>query len=122
MSNVTLTSGSQPRYMSFGAGVLSTTTAIASNGIYKESPYSTFQAIITGTGAVTATVDLQGSNEPATFAGTKANWVSLGTPLSLSGTTTDTKGLVSTSTWRYVRANVSAISGTGATVEVLMGV
>jgi len=121
MSNtVFIKSGEQPRYFAFG-GVNSTTTVAASSSIYKESPWSTFQAIVTGTGAVTATVLIQGSNQTATFIGDKSNWVTIDT-YTLSGTTTATNGSTSVSTWRYVRANVTAITGTSATVEVIMGV
>jgi hypothetical protein len=118
MADMFLKSGEQPRYFAFSA-VLSTTAIAASSPTYKESPYSTFQAIVTGTGSVGATVVIQGSNEPATFNGTKSNWVTIDT-YTLSGTTTATSGSTSTSVWRYVRANVTAISGTGATVEVIM--
>ncbi len=99
------------------------TTAVPTNGtpIYKDSPYAAFQAIVTGTGAVSATVLIQGSNEEATWLGTKSNWITIGT-ISLSGTTTATDGLTTIAPWKYMRASVTAISGTGATVEVLMGV
>ena len=118
MSDVSIKSGEQPRYCSF-SGVNSATTTVASSPIMKESPWSTFQAIVTGTGTVGATVVMQGSNETATFNGTKTNWVTINT-FTLTGTTTATDGYTSVSTWRYVRANITAISGTGATVEVIM--
>jgi len=120
MNTVFIKSGEQPRYFAW-SGVLSRTTTGASSPTYKESPWSTFQAIVTGTGTVTATVLIQGSNETDTFIGDKANWVTIDT-YTLSGTTTATNGSTSVSTWRYVRANVTAITGTGATVEVIMGV
>ena len=120
MSDVKIKSGEQPRYFAF-SGVLSTTATGASTPLYKESPWSTFQAIVTGTGTVGATVVIQGSNEDATFNGTKTNWVTIDT-YTLSGTTTATNGSTSVSTWRYVRANVTAISGTSATVEIIMGI
>jgi hypothetical protein len=120
MANMFIKSGEQPRYFAF-SGVNSTTIVAASSPIYKESPWSTFQAIVTGTGAVSATVIIQGSNQEATFNGTKSNWVTIDT-YSLTGTTTATNGSTSISTWRYVRANVTVISGTSATVEVIMGV
>lgn len=92
------------------------TTTGAQSQIYKDSPYSTFQATVTGTGAVTATVNIEvsldGTNWCATPAGT----------ITLSGTTTASDGFTTASSWKYVRANVTAISGTGATVVVLMGV
>jgi len=120
MSDVKIKSGEQPRYFAF-SGVNSTTATGASSPIYKESPWSTFQAIVTGTGTVGATVVMQGSNEDATYNGTNSNWVTINT-FTLSGTTTATDGYTSVSTWRYVRANVTAISGTSATVQVIMGV
>lgn len=120
MSDMFIKSGEQPRYFAF-SGVNSATTVVASSPIYKESPYGTFQAIVTGTGAVTATVSIQVSNETDTFNAAKTNWITLGT-ISLSGTTTATDGFTTVCPWRYVRANVTAVSGTSATVETIMGV
>jgi len=73
-----------------------------------------FQATVTGTGAVTATVAIQVSNDDT-------NWITLGT-ITLSGTTSATDGFTSDAPWGYVRANVTAISGTGAAVTATMGV
>ena len=94
-------------------GVTSTSTG---NGVYKDSPFATFQATVIGTGTVTATVQIQCSND-----GT--NWCStvLGT-ITLSGTTSSADGFTTQAPWKFVRAVVTAISGTGATVQVLMGV
>jgi hypothetical protein len=77
----------------------------------------TFQATVTGTGAVTATVRIQVSND-------KTTWIdSTTTPhVALSGTTTATDGYNMNAKWAYVRAVLDAISGTGATVSVFMGV
>lgn len=72
----------------------------------------TFQAVVTGSGAVSATVLIQVSNNPSV-----QGWITLGT-ITLSGTTTDTDGFASEATWAYYRANVTAISGTGAAVTV----
>lgn len=118
--DVYIKSGELPRYFRFGT-VNNTTTTAQSLAIYKESPYATFQGIVTGTGAVGATIVILASNEDATGQGTKANWVTLGT-ITLTGTTTASDGFTSTAPWRYVSANVTAVSGTGATVEVIMGV
>lgn len=98
-----------------GAGL--TATGVTPR-IYKDSPYATFQAYgatTASTGA--ATVVIEGSNvdDPNTF-------VSLGTLTLTLGTTTSAAGLATTAPWKYVRANVSSISGTGATVYVTMGV
>ena len=120
MSDVFIKSGEQPRYLAW-SGVTSTTSTGASSPIFKESPYSAFQAIVTGTGTVTGTINIDVTNEDATAQGTKSNWITIGT-ITLSGTTTATDGFTTVAPWRYVRANVTAISGTGATVQILMGV
>ena len=112
MSNVWLKCGKVYNLFT-DAGVTSTG---AGNAVFKDSPAATFQAIVTGTGAVTATVNIEVSNDGS-------NWLStaLGT-ISLSGTTTANDGFTSSAPWKYVRANLTAVSGTGATVKVLMGV
>lgn len=74
----------------------------------------TFQSYISGTGAVTATVLIEGSNDAV-------GWVLLQTH-TLSGTTTDVAGVPSSAQWEFVRARLTAISGTGAAVTVTMGV
>jgi len=120
MSDVFIKSGEQPRYFAF-SGVTSTTATGASSPIYKESPYSSFQGLIKGTGTVTATIAVQVTNEDATANGTNSNWITMST-ITLSGTTTATDGFTTIAPWRWVRVNVTAISGTGATVQAIMGV
>lgn len=120
MSDVFIKSGEQPRYFAF-SGVNSATATGASSPIYKESPYSSFQAIINGTGTVGATIAIQVTNEDDTANGIKSNWITMST-ITLSGTTTATDGFTTIAPWRWVRCNVSAISGTGAIVQVIMGV
>ena len=123
MSDVFIKSGEQPRYFRFGTDNYTSTAAPTnSSPIYKESPYSSFQAIATATsGTVTGTVLIQVSNEDATFQGTKSNWITIAT-ITLSGTTTATDGFTTIAPWRYVRASATAISGTNAIIEVIMGV
>lgn len=118
--NVYIKSGDQPRYLAW-SGVNSTTATGASAAIYKESPYGAFQAIVTGTGAVTATINIDVSNEELTGQGTNSNWITMGT-ITLSGTTSATDGFNTICPWRFVRANVTALTGTGAKVQVIMGV
>lgn len=72
-----------------------------------------FQAVVVGTGAQTATIVIEVSLD-----GT--NVVTLGT-ITLSGTTTATDGFATTAVWPFVRARVSAVSGTGATIQVYAG-
>lgn len=102
--------------MPVNGSATSTTTTGTGDAHYKDAPKTTFQAIVAGTGAVTATVVFDCSNN-----GT--NWCStaLGT-ISLSGTTSATDGFTTDAPWKYVRARVTAISGTGASVTVLRGV
>lgn len=69
-----------------------------------------YQATIAGTGAVSATVTIQGSCD-----GT--NWVTIGSALSLSGSGSDTKAQESVYPWPQVRAVLASLSGTGATVN-----
>ncbi|TXG77634.1 hypothetical protein E6Q11_02575 [Candidatus Dojkabacteria bacterium] len=73
----------------------------------------TFQATVTGTGAVTATVLVEVSNNNVDF-------ITLGT-ITLSGTTSSTDGFASEAPWAWYRGNVSAISGTGAAVTLIAG-
>lgn len=84
---------------------------------YKDSPEATFQGIVSGTGAVTATIAIEfsndGANPLATVAGT----------ITLSGTSPQTDGFTTTAApWKWWRATVTNITGTGATVQVYHGV
>jgi hypothetical protein len=92
------------------------TTTGAGNLLYKDSPTTTFHGIVTGTGAVTATITIEYSNDGVNVLST------VGGTITLSGTTTSSDGFTSSAPWKFVRANVTAISGTGATVQVWMGV
>ena len=97
--------------------VLGPTSAVGTGPkTYKETPKGAFQAILTGTGALTATVVVDVSND-----GT--NWCStaLGT-INLSGNDAVADGFVGDAPWMFVRARVTALTGTGASVQVLMGV
>lgn len=76
-------------------------------------PGATIHATVTGTGSVAATVVVQVGN-------IQNQWLDLGT-LSLSGTTTATQGLALDAHWVYIRVNITVLTGTGATVDVVMG-
>lgn len=65
----------------------------------------------TSTGA--ATVLIQVSNDGV-------NYITLGTITLTLGTSVTSDGFAAANTWEYYRANLSAISGTGATVSVYM--
>lgn len=74
----------------------------------------TFQATVTGDGAVTATVEIEASNDAV-------GWISAGT-ITLTGNNVASDGFPSTTMWAHVRARLAAITGTNATVSVSMGV
>lgn len=77
----------------------------------------TVTAHVQGTGAVTATVKVEVTNDP-TLA---SSWITA-TTINLSGTTTAADGqLIPAEKWAYYRANLTAVSGTAATVNVVMG-
>ena len=115
MSNVRITSGTVKEVV--GA----TTTAFTANEtgrwVYKDSPISSYQATLTGTGALTATVTMECSND-----GVYPLSTVLGT-ISLSGTTAVSDGFVtSNAPWKWVRAVVTTLTGTGASVTITQGV
>lgn len=74
----------------------------------------TFFGVVAGTGALTGTVLIQVSND-------NVNWLTLGT-INLSGTTVAQDGFASSANWTFFRANVTAITGTGATINVFAGI
>lgn len=77
------------------------------------TPVRTYSATVSGTGAVSATVIIYGSNEGIA-------WNDLGT-ITLSGTTNAMDGFPSVAPWQWIRADLTAISGTRAIVTAVMG-
>jgi hypothetical protein len=73
----------------------------------------TFTAGVTGTGSVSATVVIEVS-------AVNGLWSTFRT-ITLSGTTSAVDGFYANAPWPFVRARVTAISGTGATVNVAVG-
>lgn len=88
----------------------SQTTVAAGAALPLSGAYHTFQGAVTGTGTLSATVVVECSNDAS-------NWLELGT-LTLADDTPD--GFAIAAPWAFVRARVSAISGTGAAVTVLV--
>jgi hypothetical protein len=74
----------------------------------------TFQASVSGSGAVTATVIFEVSNDPIAH-----GWALVGT-ITLTGTNSDTAGFSMSAPWANVRARVTGISGSGAKINVTM--
>lgn len=94
------------------------TTTGVSGAFTVENIYQTFQARGTttaGSGSATIKIEVCNFDSPAT-----ADWITLGTITLTLGTTSTTDGFSKTAAWDKVRANVSAISGTGASVDVIM--
>jgi hypothetical protein len=75
---------------------------------------STVQAIVTGIGAVSATVIIQYSND-------SIGWID-GATITLTGTDTATDGFATEAAWVYARANLTALIGTNAAVTVTMAI
>ena len=74
----------------------------------------TFHAKVVGTGAVTATVIIQVSNDGTTWIDTTTS-----PHIALSGTTSDADGFSMIAKWSYVRAYVNAITGDGWTALIV---
>lgn len=75
----------------------------------------------TSAGAGAATIVIEGSNLPAPVTSTRVDWVTLGTITLTLATTRTGDGFASQARWRHVRAYVSAISGTDASVSSYVG-
>lgn len=71
-----------------------------------------FSGRVAGTGAVTATIRVEVSNDGTTYLPQK--------DIVLSGTTSAADGFAAEANWPYVRGNVIAISGTGAAATLKM--
>ena len=96
------------------AGV--TTAPTTCTRIYKDAPKATIQASgSTTAGSGSATIVIEVSNDDT-------NWITAGTITLTLGTTSTTDGFTTDAPWKYIRARVTALSGTGASVTALMGV
>jgi len=90
------------------------TTNITGPWVFKDAPNTGIQATVVGVGAVGATVTIQVSND-----GVNAVTTAAGT-ITLTGTTAASDGFATNAAWKYIRAVVSGISGTNATVTCQM--
>ena len=95
---------------------LNATTTSTGDWILKESPLTTIQGNVVGTGTVSATIIIDCSND-----GVYACTTPLGT-ITLTGTTNNSDGFTTNASWKYFRYRITAISGTGATVNVNYGI
>ena len=96
------------------ASTVSTSTPLYCETRDTVNDLKSFQAVVAGTGAVSAVVNIEVSNNGV-------DWLVLST-LSLSGTTRATDGFVANGPWAQFRGNVTSISGTAATVQVIAGI
>jgi len=107
----------QPAMLGSGAVLLGTTTGTgAGDALLNYAVQSTYQ--VTGrtwSGSGAATVKIQVSNDLLA-------WIDAASiDLVLSDSAYASDGFVMQAPWRHIRANVTAISGTGAWVTVTMG-
>jgi hypothetical protein len=97
--------------VTMGSGITTTTTSEVHR---PNGAKASFQANgTTSTGAGAATVKIQGSLD-------NSIWIDLGTITLTLATTESGDGFAINAPWEYVRANVTAISGTDASVDVYM--
>lgn len=111
MSSVSPVTSNQVETLASGV-----TANAAQDAKYKVSQWSYFQATVVGTGAVTATIAIEGSNDGVVWSSTDL------ATITLSGTTSHTDGATVISPVKYVRSNITNITGTNATVTVTMAV
>lgn len=96
--NVTAT-GAQPEQGMLGRGI----------------ELSAIQVTVTGTGAVSATVYIEVSND-------RVGWIrDTEAGIVVSGTTNASTGITLNVPWQFIRANVTAITGTNAQIKVTLG-
>lgn len=82
----------------------------------------TFQAMgTTSAGVGASAIIIEGSNKATPVTTTTVDWTTLGTISLTLGTTQTSDGFVSYAAWRWIRARVSSISGTDATVNAWAG-
>lgn len=86
------------------------------SGGFVNPPTQSFMAVVTGTGSVSATIQPQGSNDGV-------SWASIGSGITIaSGASPQIGTEISNVTYQYYRSNVTALTGTGASVTTTMAV
>lgn len=82
--------------------------------------FHAYGATSAGSGAATILIEVSDFTSPGTATNAQ-NWVLASTITLTLGTTRSGDGAAVDASWRWIRARVSSISGTDATVSVLMG-
>lgn len=90
---------------------ISSDVFVAPKGVYSR----VMTADINGSGSVSATVTFYGSIDGV-------NWFTIGSAISLSGTTTANGSTTSLVPWPLVKATITSISGTDAAVDAWMAI
>lgn len=101
------------------AGVTATGAGSAKNPYCTDRTFHAYGATSAGAGSATVVIEASDKDTPATA--TRVDWVTLGTITLTLSTTQTGDGFASQARWRHVRANVTAISGTGANVSAWIG-
>lgn len=106
--------------ITFGALIASSaaTGAGVAMGPNQKDSRKTFHVQVSGSGAVSTTALILGSNINSSLA--LGNWVTLAT-VTISGTTVISDGFVAESPWRWYRGQVFAIAGASAIVDIIVG-
>ena len=102
--------------------ILDAAIATGAGGNFTITDNTSFQAFLTGTtGALSATCEIEVSNDGVHFV--NAATITLSVAAWSTSADDDTDGFFASEirSWAYVRARVSAISGTGAAVSAFMG-
>lgn len=98
------------------AGVTTNTNGAVLDINQNPRPNRGYQGIVTGTGAVTATLTFFGSNDGVNFGSTP-----FGT-ITLSGASPQSDTFASIANYRYIRVTTSNVTGTGATVTATVAI
>ena len=97
-----------------GPGQVVPMTIQSTSGTGPNPPTQTVAVVVSGTGNVSATVQLQGSNDDI-------NWQNAGTAITIaSGASPQLGNTIVNSTWQFFRGNITALTGTNASATVTM--
>lgn len=102
----------QSQQVKFANGALTSTTNQATQAVQLWGANNAVQVVLVGSGSISVTAAVQVSIDGA-------NWIQA-TSLTVSGTATATNGATLLSGWRYMRVNLTSITGTGATATVFV--
>ncbi len=94
------------------AATATTSTFVVFDGWHSARVFQADGTTSSGSGAATVKVQVSAN---------RADWIDLGTITLTLGTTSTSDGFTSSAPWPYYRGNVTAISGTGASVNLKAG-